>query len=95
MYEQSHWHYYEAHNISQCLRLLTLATQCHVQVLGYQFCAVLMYFQLGSVQMYTDFCAWRNNYGILATNVNPGTITAGDNQPQCTAKAIACSQRLT
>ena len=49
------------------------------------------------------FCVWSNNYGILATNVNPvtaprsGTITAGDNWPQCTAScsmAVACSQRL-
>ena len=45
-----------------------------------------MYFQLGRVRMYTDFRVWRNNYGILATNVNPvtvllsGAVTAGDNQ---------------
>ena len=32
-----------------------------------------MYFQLGRVRMYTDFRVWRNNYGILATNVNPVT----------------------
>ena len=50
--------------------------------------------------MYMDFRVhvWRNNYGILATNVNPvtvrGSITAGDNWPQCTAKAVAYS-RLT
>ena len=29
-----------------------------------------MYFQLGSVQTYTDFRVLRTNYGILATNVN-------------------------
>ena len=32
-----------------------------------------MYFQLERVRMYTDFRVWRNNYGILATNVNPVT----------------------
>ena len=64
------------------------------------FCAALMYFQLGRVWTYTDFCVWRNNYDILATNVNPvmaprcGAVTAGDNRPQCTAKTVACSQRL-
>ena len=52
--------------------------------------------------MYTDFRVWCNNYGILATNVNPvmvphsGAVTAGDNWPQCsTAKAVAFSQKLT
>ena len=32
-----------------------------------------MYFQLGRVPTYTDFCVGRNNYGILATNVDPVT----------------------
>ena len=27
--------------------------------------------------MYTDFCVWRNNYGILATKVNPVTAPHG------------------
>ena len=61
-----------------------------------------MYFQLGRVRTYTDFRVWCNNYGILATNVNPvmvphsGAVTAGDNWPQCsTAKAVAFSQKLT
>ena len=45
-----------------------------------------MYFQLGRVQTYTDFHVWRNNYGILATNINQvmaphsGAVTAGDNR---------------
>ena len=53
-----------------------------------------MYFQLGRVQTYMDFCVWRSNYGILATNVNPvtmprsGAVTAS---LSCTAKAVACS----
>ena len=48
--------------------------------------------QLGHVQ--TDR-VWHNNYGILATNINlvtapgSGTVTVGDNWPQCTAKAVA------
>ena len=45
--------------------------------------SLLMYFQLGRVQTYTDFSVWRNNYGILATSVNPvmarGTTTTGLN----------------
>ena len=63
-----------------------LATQS-----SWPFCAVPMYLQLGHVRMYMDFRVWRNNYGILATNVNPvtapwsGAITAEDNWPQCTA----------
>ena len=40
---------------------------------SWPFCAVLMYFQLGCVRTYTDLRVWRNNYGILATNVNPVT----------------------
>ena len=40
-------------------------------------CAVLMYFQLGCVRTYTDFRVWRNNYGILATNVNRVTAPLG------------------
>ena len=65
------------------------------------FCAVLMYFQLGRVQTYTDFRVWRNNYGILiATNLNPVMVphsAAVTDRPQCTAScsmAVACSQRL-
>ena len=47
-----------------------------------------------------NFHVWLNNYGILAAKVTTpqsGTITAGaaNNQTQCTAKAVACSQRLT
>ena len=44
--------------------------------------------------MYVDFCVWRNNCGVLATNVNTamaqhsGVVTARDNQPQCTAEAV-------
>ena len=62
-----------------------------------------MYFQLGCVRMYADFRVWCNNYGILAKNVNlvaashSGAVIciAGDNWLQYTAKAVACSQRLT
>ena len=56
------------------------------------FCAD--YNQLGHVWTYTDFRVWRNNYGILATNVNLVTAplqTTGLNVLQ----AVACSQRLT
>ena len=62
---------------------------------------VHVYFHLGRVRTYIDFCVWRNNYGILATDVNPvaaphsGAVTAGANQPQCTTKALAYNQRLT
>ena len=61
----------------------------------WQFCAVLMYFQVGLVWMYMDFRVVRNNCSILATDIDPvtaprsGTVTA--NQPQCTAKALACT----
>ena len=59
-----------------------LTTQRHVRVLGH----FVLYFQLGCVRMYTDFRVWHNNYGILATNVNPvmaplsgGTVATGLN----------------
>ena len=38
---------------------------------SWPYSAALMYFQLGHVRTYTDFCVWCNNYGILATNVDP------------------------
>ena len=60
------------HNVGQYLYTLESGntTPC---TSSWPFCAVLMYFQLGRVQTYTDFCVWRNNYGNLATNVNPVT----------------------
>ena len=61
------------------------------------FCAD--YNQLGRVQTYTDFCVWRNNYSILATNLNPVTAPHSGALLQTTTlnalQAVACSQRLT
>ena len=54
---------------TSAFRHSNLATQRHVRVLGH----FVLYFQLGCVRTYTDFHVWRNNYGILATNVNPVT----------------------
>ena len=68
---------------------------------SWPFSALLMYFPLGRVQTYMNFCVWCIYYGILATNVNPvmtphrDAVTAGDNRPQCIAKVVACNQRLT
>ena len=72
-YEQRYWHYYEAHNAGYCLQTLYSGktTPCASSC---PFCTVLMYFRLGRVRMYMDFCVWCNNYGILATNVNPVTV---------------------
>ena len=42
-----------------------LATQRHTRVISH----FVLYFQLGRVRTYTDFCAWHNNYGILATDI--------------------------
>ena len=52
-----------------------LATQRHARVIGHFVLSaeILMYFQLERVRTYTDFRVWRNNYAILATNVNPVT----------------------
>ena len=63
---------------------------------SWPFCAVLNLDAYGRM----DFRVWHNNYGILATNINPvtaphsGTVT---DQLQCTANysiTVSCSQRL-